>query len=285
MQATASLALPEPVLAGWRGTRRVWRAGRVLVHIAVGFVVALAIGALFVKRHRPVQQRAARWWLHRLTKILAVDVTVTGTPAKTPVLLVANHVSWLDIPVLGGVAPVHFLSKAEVAEWPLIGRLATAAGTLYIRRGNGEVRRRAQQIGEHIAAGRSILVFPEGTTTDGADVNRFHAPLFTAATDGGHAVQPVAIRYVTADALLHPHAPFIGDDAFHTHLWRLLNEERIHVLVHFLPPVTADGRDHKALAAVAHAQVRTLVTRPTDSRLMKNMSAVGSTENEFPPTL
>ncbi|MFZ5697286.1 MAG: lysophospholipid acyltransferase family protein [Pseudomonadota bacterium] len=259
MQAMATPVWPKPLLAGWRGIRRVWRTGRVLVHIAAGFALTLATGALFVQ-HRPAQQRAARWWLHRLTKILAVEITVTGTPTKTAALFVANHVSWLDIPVLGGVAPIHFLSKAEVAQWPLIGRLATAAGTLYIRRGKGEIRQRTRQIGEHIAAGRSVLVFPEGTTTNGGDVNAFHTPLFMAATANGHAVQPVAIRYVTADGSLHPHVPFIGDDAFHTHLWRLLNEERIFVRVHFLPPVATDGRDHKSLAAAVHAQVRGLIT-------------------------
>lgn len=255
-------AIDAPLPAGairdaWRQARRVARVAHVLAHIGTGFVVAFATGALFV-RHRPVQRRAARWWLARLTRVLNLEIEVHGAPAVQPALFVSNHVSWLDIPVLGGAAPVHFLSKAEVADWPLIGRLATAAGTLYIRRGHGQVRERARQIAQHIAQGRSVLVFPEGTTTDGSDVRTFHSPLFAAASDGGHAVQPVAIRYLAADGGGHALAPFIDEDEFHTHLWRLLAEDRVRVQVHFLAPLASD--DHRELAATAHARVRAVVT-------------------------
>lgn len=254
-----SAADTVPRAGGVRHLRRGWRLVRVIAHIGTGFLVALGTGALFVQ-HRPVQRRAARWWLHRLTRILGVAVAWRGAPADRPVLFVANHVSWLDIPVLGGAAPVHFLAKAEVAGWPLLGRLATAAGTLYIQRGHGQVHERARQIAAHIGEGRAILVFPEGTTTDGRDVRGFHPPLFAAATTGGHAVQPVALRYVDGDGNRHETVPFIGDDAFHTHLWRLLDEDRIRVEVHFLPLLEAGDRDHRALAAEAHARVRAAVT-------------------------
>lgn len=255
----ASLALPLPLQDGLRNLRRLWRLLRVLAHIATGFVLALLVGAWFAP-HRPRVRRAARWWLHRLTRILNLEVEVSGAPAQQPALFVANHVSWIDIPVLGGAAPVHFLSKAEVADWPLIGPLATAAGTLYIRRGQGQVRERTRQIAGHIREGRAILVFPEGTTTDGRDVRSFHAPLFAAATAGGHPVQPVAIRYLDADGAPHPLAPFIGEDAFHHHLWRLLDGERVRVQVAFLPPLQPqDHADHRALAEAAHARVRAAV--------------------------
>lgn len=244
-------------LAGYRQARRLLRLVHVLAHIGAGFAVAFATGALFVQ-HRPRQRRAARWWLARLTRVLNLEVEVRGVPPATPALVVANHVSWLDIPVLGGAAPVHFLSKAEVADWPLVGRLATAAGTLYIRRGHGQVRQRARDIAQHLGAGRSILVFPEGTTTDGLDVRAFHAPLFAAAADAGHPVQPVAIRYLDADGRPHPRAPFVGNDAFHVHLWQLLLEDAVRVQVRFLPPLA--GNDHRDLAATAHAQVRVALT-------------------------
>lgn len=250
---------PGLLAGGRRQLRRGWRLLQVLAHIGTGFVLACATGALFVQ-HRPRQRRAARWWLRRLTRILGLDIECSGRPEVRPALYIANHVSWLDIPVLGGVVPVHFLSKAEVAEWPLIGRLATAAGTLYIRRGHGQVRERARQIGAHLRAGRGIVVFPEGTSTDGSDVRTFHAPLFAAATDGGHRVQPVAIRYLATGGSAHPLAPFIGDDEFHTHLWRLLGEDRIRVQVHFLPPVEAGGLDHKLLANEVQRRIRAIVT-------------------------
>lgn len=244
----------------WRQARRPLRVAHVLLHIATGFAVAFAVGA-FRDPHRPAVRHAARWWLARLNRVLSLEISVSGAPGEHAALFVSNHVSWLDIPVLGGATGVHFLSKAEVAEWPLIGALATAAGTLYIRRGGGQVRERTRQIAQHIAEGRSILVFPEGTTTDGADVRDFHAPLFAAATAGGHPVQPVAIRYLGDGDAPHALAPFIGDDEFHVHLWRLLLEDQVRVEVAFLPPLRG-VQDHREAAQAAHAAVRAALVPP-----------------------
>ena len=238
--------------------RRSLRAARVLLHIGSGFVVAGATGAFFAP-HRPLVRRAARWWLGRLNRVLQVETVVHGVPPAQPALYVANHVSWLDIPVLGGLSNVHFLSKAEVASWPLIGPLATAAGTLYIRRGQGQVRQRTRDIAAHIADGRSILVFPEGTTTDGSAVLAFHSPLFAAATADGHRIQPVAIRYLDDQGRQHREVPFVGDDEFTGHLWRLLGSTRIRAEVHFLAPIPAGDRDPRELAAAARAAIETVV--------------------------
>lgn len=245
-----------------RDARRVGRVLHVVAHIGTGFVLAFGTGAFFTQhatQDRPLVRRATRWWLGRLTRILNVETVVIGTPPATPALYVSNHVSWLDIPVIGGLTSVHFLSKAEVGEWPLIGRLATAVGTLYIKRGHGQVRERTRQIAGHIADGRSILVFPEGTTTDGRDVLNFHAPLFAAVGDDDHAVQPLAIRYRDEQGELHMDVPFIGDDEFTSHLWRLLAADRIQVEVHFLPPLQADGREPRELAVEARTSVRSVV--------------------------
>lgn len=232
------------------------RALRVLLHIFTGFFLALVTGAFWSSPYRPAVRRVKLWWLGKLVRILRLDVRVFGTPSPQGALYVSNHVSWLDIPVLGSISSVSFLSKAEVADWPLIGRLATVAGTLYIRRGQGEVRQRARQIGKYIDTGRSVLVFPEGTTTDGVDVRAFHAPLF-AAVNGGHPVQPVAIRYRGADGKPDRLAPFIGDDEFTEHLWHLLGADRIRVEVHYLPVLS--GGAPLLLAQAAQASVRAAV--------------------------
>lgn len=237
-----------------RHVRRAIRALRVVVHIGLGFVISGATGALFFQ-NRLLPRQTVRWWLLRLTKVLNLEIHAHGVPVDAPALYVANHISWVDIAVLGGYAPVTFLAKSEVASWPLIGRLATAAGTLYIRRGKGEVRERARQIARHISEGRSVLAFPEGTSTDGTSVLKFHSPLFSAAADHGHTVQPVAIRYINSAGAHNTAVPFIGDDEFHTHLWRLLGEDRIRVEVLFLPPLQAEGGDHRSLAITAHTAV------------------------------
>lgn len=237
--------------------RRTLGALRVLMHIGTGFVLAVASGA-FVAPQRPQARRATRWWLSRLVRVLNVEIEVTGAPLSQPALVVSNHVSWLDIPVLGALTGVHFLSKAEVADWPLIGKLANAGGTLYIRRGQGQVRERARQIGQYIRDGHSVLVFPEGTTTAGDNVRDFHSPLFAAASEDGHVVQPVAIRYLDASGLPDKHVPFIGDDEFTAHLWRLLGSRRVRAQVVFLPPLR--GENPRELAVLAHAAVRDAVT-------------------------
>jgi 1-acyl-sn-glycerol-3-phosphate acyltransferase len=236
--------------------RRAIGVARVLLHIGTGFVLAVGTGAFFSPQ-RPQARRATRWWLARLVRVLNVDVEVRGTPLAQPALVVSNHVSWLDIPVLGGLTGVHFLSKSEVADWPLIGKLADAGGTLYIQRGRGQVRERARQIGQFIRDGHSVLVFPEGTTTAGDSVREFHSPLFAAASDDGHAVQPVAIRYLDAQGRPDRHVPFIGDDEFTTHLWRLLGAPRVRAQVVFLPPLTGDNP--RELATQAHAAVRDVI--------------------------
>lgn len=238
--------------------RRSLRAARVLLHIGSGFVLAAASGA-FVAPHRPLARRAARWWLGRLNRVLRVETVVHGAPPALPALYVANHVSWLDIPVLGGLSSVHFLAKAEVARWPLIGPLATAGGTLYIQRGQGQVRQRTRDIAAHLDAGRSILVFPEGTTTDGSTVRSFHSPLFAAATADGHRIQPVAIRYLDDQGRPHREVPFVGDDEFTGHLWRLLGSRHIRVDVHFLAPIPAADRDPRELAVTAQAAIQAVV--------------------------
>lgn len=254
--------MPDVITGVTATARRSLRALHVLLHIGTGFVVAFALGGFF-SQHRPAMQRATRWWLARLLRILRVEVTVSGAPPACAALFVSNHVSWLDIPVLGGVAGVHFLSKAEVAAWPLIGPLATAAGTLYIRRGHGQVRERARQIAAHISAGRPVLVFPEGTTTDGSDVRSFHSPLFAAASNDGHPVQPVAIRYLDERGQPHPCVPFVDDDEFTAHLWRLLGDARVRVEVQFLPPL--HGHNPQLLAGAAHAMVRGAVLAGRES--------------------
>jgi 1-acyl-sn-glycerol-3-phosphate acyltransferase len=250
-----SVSAPDyPLADAWRETRRVLRVGSVLLHIGTGFVLAVATGAL-LRPHAPLPRRATHWWLARLTRILGLDIVVAGTPPDRAALWVSNHVSWLDIPVLGAVTPMHFLSKAEVAGWPLIGRLATAGGTLYIRRGHGQVHQRAKDIAAHIDAGRAIVVFPEGTTTDGSAVRSFHPPLFRVATDEGRPLQPVVIRYPHDGGGSHPAAPFIGDDEFHVHLWRLLREDRVRVEVTLLP-LRVPGRDAPACPRELADQVR-----------------------------
>ena len=226
--------------------RRLWRAARIIGHLIAGIVeAAWRRGAR--NPHRPEMLRAKQRWCLRLLAIMGVELRVHGALRGGPMFLVANHVSWLDIPVIAAARPCHFLSKAEVAQWPVIGWLARSVGTLFIRRGAGESRLKAGEIREHLALGRSILVFPEGTTTDGTSVRRFFPQLFAAAE--GMPVQTVSVRYRDAAGDVDPTLAFIDDDELHHHLWRLLGRERIVVDLTFGPPVpAAEPRERARLA-------------------------------------
>lgn len=170
-------------------------------------------------------------------RCLGLTVHWHGPAPATNALVVSNHISWCDIPVLGGGIPVRFLSKSEVAEWPLIGWMARQAGTLFIRRGGGRARRVKSDLHSALSDGESVLVFPEGTTSAGLTVLPFHGLLLGAARDANVPVQPATLCY-RRDSRPDHVAPFIGDDAFHRHLMRLLRSPAPRVDVLFHEPVT-----------------------------------------------
>ncbi|MFN3714051.1 MAG: lysophospholipid acyltransferase family protein [Alcanivoracaceae bacterium] len=240
--------------------RRCWRALGVIVHIFYGLLLALVIGA-FWRPYRPVVRRATRHWLRRLLNILAVRLEVHGAPLDGTAFLVCNHVSWLDIPLIGVQRPVHFLSKAEVRDWPLIGLLAQAVGTLFIRRGSGESLRKSEEIAAHLRLDRTVLVFPEGTTTEGHSVKRFFPQLFAAPGLAGVPVQPLSLRYLDAQGQPDVTMAFIGDDEFHHHLWQVLGREEVRVRVSWGEPLRAHP-DRDLLAREAQQAVAGLLARP-----------------------
>lgn len=217
----------------------------VMAHMVFGFLLAFLIGLFFFEARW--QQPVITWWLRRLTGILNLHITVHGEPVEASALWISNHVSWMDIPVLGGIRRLNFLSKAEVARWPLIGHLARAGGTLFIQRGSGDSERVSRQMVTALAEGKRVLFFPEGTTTDGHTVKRFFAKLFASAVESQCLIQPMLICYRDGDSL-HPIAPFIGDDEMGAHLLHILNGGRIHVEVKFLTPERAGLRDARDLA-------------------------------------
>lgn len=232
--------------------RRVLRLPLVVAHIAVGCVVAACLphGAGRVPSPWPMVL-----WCRIFCRILGVRTTVYGDPVGGRALFVANHISWLDIMAIAAVCPTHFLAKAEVADWPLVGWLCRRAGTAFIRRGStGGARAAAEEMVWRLKRrGERVLVFPEGTSTDGQNVRRFFPRLFQAAQLARCPVQALALRYPHAEGI-HPSVPFIGDDEFLAHLWRLLGERHIDVEMHFGEPLPPSlGRDE--LARSAHEQI------------------------------
>jgi len=199
--------------------------------------------------------RVARRYLAGLRRALGIRLDVEGQPLEDGWLLVSNHISWLDIVILGSLTPLNFLSKSEVSRWPAIGWLARGIGTLFIERRSGRAGEVREQIADRLKQDRQVLVFAEGTTTDGTTVRPFHRPLLAAARQVNRPAQGVSISY-WRDGERDPIVPYINDDHFPSHLLRLLRAPATRVRVTFHFPVPAGYQQtSRALARQLHGQV------------------------------
>ncbi len=231
-----------------------WKGLRIAEHLLSGAAVAVVIAAGQGLGYRITSLDAVvTWWYRRLLRCLGVRVRVDGTAAGTA-LLVANHISWLDIPVIGSQGNMRFLSKADVRQWPLIGWMSELAGTVFITRGAHQVSEVVRGIDARIQAGQPVVVFPEGTTTDGREVQRFHPRLFAICQQTGLPVQPVALRYGSGPEP-DPIAPFLGDETLVAHLWRVLRHPGMEVRVSFLAPIPVADLDRRGLADEARQAI------------------------------
>src|SRR5690606_14673979 len=223
--------------------------------VALGGGVLLA-GLVFLaeslarRELQALRQRLSQRFMGWLAAALPFRLELSGQLPEQPMLWVANHVSWADIPLLGQLTPLSFLSKAEVRSWPLAGWLAHRAGTLFIRRGAGDSQWLNQQLQRYLKDGRPLLLFPEGTTHDGSTLRTFHGRLLSSAIELQMPLQPVAIRYLHRSQPCSL-SPFVGDDDMLSHLLRLLRSEVRDVEIHLLPPLCSRGLNRNQLARQA----------------------------------
>lgn len=270
---------------------RLWRALRVVTHILIGLSLSAfwLAPAMYLRPAGALHWRAriVRWWMQRLLTILAVRVELLGQAASAPALLVANHISWLDIPCLLGCTNAVFVSKHEVAEWPIIGLLARCSGTLFLERGHG-AREAILRMIAAFSGQQRIVIFPEGTSTDGRRVLPFHPRLFEAAIAAGAPVQTIAIHY--PDTQNPQRIEFIGDDAFVPHLWQLLAAREIVARLTFFPPLASSGRSRSELADRTRADIRSIVeplsphVPGTPTRRLTDLDATSKHRKDNSPT-
>jgi 1-acyl-sn-glycerol-3-phosphate acyltransferase len=224
------------------------KLARALLHILIGFVTILLVFPRISSEQRQLRTQA---WSLVMLRCIRIELIVKGNPALNgPLLLVANHMSWLDITALHAARFCRFVSKADIQKWPFIGLLATGIGTLFIER---ESRRDAMRVVHHMTAslqaGDVLGVFPEGTTTDGTALLPFHANLFQAAIAANAPIQPVALQFIDTTTGLRSTAPcYVGDDTLAQSVWRTLTTPNIAVVINFGEPQFAQGRDRRALA-------------------------------------
>lgn len=206
----------------------------------------------------PARQRELRQrWSARLLQILGIRLHADAPFIGPGSLIVANHVSWLDIFVINAAFPTTFVSKAEVREWPLAGWLAARHETVFLRRGSrGHARIVNGEIAARLAKGRHVTVFPEGTTTDGSHVLGFHGALLQAAIEAGAPLQPIAITYRLPDGQ-HTRAPaYDGDLSLLDSLRAIVAEPEIVARLKVGEPLSViDTPDRKALSRLARDRI------------------------------
>ena len=232
--------------------------------VALAFQAVLILRMVFPRASLERRRALNGWWSAKLARVLGISIEVEGDPPPPGgAVVAANHVSWLDIFALQAVHPVRFVAKSEVRDWPLAGWIAERAGTLFIRRG---FRREAARTNEHVhaalAQGDCVGIFPEGTTTDGDTLLKFHASLFEPAVADGVRVHPCAIRYQHADGSLCRAVAYVGDLSFMQSLGLAIRQRGVIVRLRFAPALETAGSARRDVAAATRARIASLLGLP-----------------------
>lgn len=238
--------------------RAMWRVLRGLWHLLVGMWTLQLHFPWLSREQREMRVQA---WALQLLALWGIHLKVLGQPVRSgPALMVCNHISWLDILVIHAARYCRFVSKSDIRGWPLVGMLATGAGTLYIERSRRkDALRMVRDMADALRDGDVLAVFPEGTTSDGLQLLPFHANLIQAAISANAPVLPTALRYVDARSGQTSQAvSFVGDESLVDSLWRTACASGLQVHVAWGQPELDAGRDRRTWAKDLQQQVHAL---------------------------
>jgi len=235
------------------------RAARRAVALALTFAAFIVLYWLGRLRGPYTLERRALWMqgCARLAmRSMGIRSRVKGQP-PTHGLVVANHLSYLDIVILSAVMPCFFVAKMEIDAWPFFGKAARSGGTIFLDRASRtSANSVADQITQRLEMPIPVLLFPEGTSTDGSQVLRFHSRLIHPATVAGAPITAAAIRYVIEDGTPERELCWFGDALFLPHLWKTLGTAGFSAEVRFGEPRIYP--DRRAAAEATHAEIETM---------------------------
>ena len=207
------------------------------------------------------QARAVEDWSRHMLHAMGIEVRVKGHPAKGPVLMASNHISWLDILVIHGACHCRFVAKSEIKRWPLLGVMTAGGGSLFIERAsNRDALRVVHQMAQALQQGHVLGVFPEGGTGDGQTLLPFHANLLQAAITADAPIQPVALQFLEANSGAKSFAPcYHAEDTLLGSLWRTLCAPPLLAQVRYGDVQYAQGKNRRAWAESLRSDVNQLL--------------------------
>jgi 1-acyl-sn-glycerol-3-phosphate acyltransferase len=225
-------------------------AGFRLLRLALCLAAGLAVASGYALLARSQQRALVRAWARALLGALGVQLRSTGSPPANAALVVANHVSWLDVIAMAAIEPAVFVCKSEVARWPALGWLLRRVGTIFIERARlRDIWRVNNELRLHLAANRIVAAFPEGTTTMGHEVLPFRTGLFEPAVERALPVHPACLAY-SSDA-----AAYVGDTSFASSLMAVATARGLAVDVDWLPAIEGPGIARREAARIARQRI------------------------------
>jgi 1-acyl-sn-glycerol-3-phosphate acyltransferase len=249
-----------------------YRWMRTGVHVLAGVSTTLLVFPLVSDGTR---RSLVKRWSTRLLRILAVELRLEGDIGahRGNVMVVANHISWLDIFVLNAAHPVRFVAKSEIAKWPVLSQMVRGAGTLFIERGRPrDVVNVNHRMAQLLAQGSIVAVFPVGTTSYGNELLPFKGALLQPIVEAAGHVQPVAIRYRTPEGNLSFAPEYVGDTSFAASFWRVCGERALTVELIARPALHARDRHRRDVARAAESSIRMVLVEPASATVSDTAS-------------
>jgi len=227
-------------------------------------IVILTIAIAQKQKNRKLNKRTLNFWSRLLCRICGLKVVTSGKIHKNPIFIVANHISWLDIPVIHSYKLVGFVAKEEISRWPILGWIVKSGETLFMVRGKQESRKKVLELIDfRLNNGRSIAVFPEGKVTDGSYVSRFHRQLMQAAIETKTPIQAIAIKYKKKNGERNKNVAFLDDESFVKNVFRILSIPSSIVELNFCTPIKTNDISARTAANITFEQVKEQVNEDT----------------------
>jgi 1-acyl-sn-glycerol-3-phosphate acyltransferase len=230
-------------------------------------LIILTIPIIFspLGHYIPKQRQIASRLYRGCYQALNIQLVVNGRPTQQPALWVCNHISWLDILILAGNNTLDFIAKSEVASWPVLGGIIRRTGTLFIERDNiFKAYKALPELQQRLQSGIPVLVFPEGTTTQGESVLPFKPMFYQAAIRGNLLIQPISIHYERSDGSSCKEVAFIDDDDFSVSFKGTLKQPKIFAYITYLPAMKAEHWHRKKMAYQNQQQINDTINKTSN---------------------